>query len=123
MIGGLGDLGLVVMGAVTPIVSVLVGDEADTLNAGKFLFDRGYYVQSVLFPAVPYHAGVLRIQCNANHVDAEIEGLIGAFRGADPGHDAPPALRPGAAPGSAPTGASSPFEVEPPWSASAAGSS
>ena len=51
---GLSELGLVVMGGVTPIVSVLVGDEADTLNAGKFLFDRGYYVQSVLFPAVPY---------------------------------------------------------------------
>ncbi len=79
VIGGLTDLGLVVMGSVTPIVSVLIGDEADTLNAGKFLFDRGYYVQSVLFPAVPYHSGVLRIQCNANHEDAEIEGLIGAF--------------------------------------------
>jgi 7-keto-8-aminopelargonate synthetase-like enzyme len=79
LIGGLAGLGLVVMGAVTPIVSVLIGDEADTLNAGKFLFDRGYYVQSVLFPAVPYHCGVLRIQCNANHEDAEIEGLIAAF--------------------------------------------
>jgi glycine C-acetyltransferase len=79
VIGGLADLGLVVMGAATPIVSVLVGDEADTLNAGKFLFDRGYYVQSVLFPAVPYHSGVLRIQCNANHVEAEIEGLLAAF--------------------------------------------
>jgi glycine C-acetyltransferase len=79
LIGGLTDLGLVVMGAVTPIVSILIGDEADTLNAGKFLFDRGYYVQSVLFPAVPYHSGVLRIQCNANHEDAEIEGLIEAF--------------------------------------------
>lgn len=79
VIGGLGDLGLVVMGSATPIVSVLVGDEADTLNAGKFLFDRGYYVQSVLFPAVPYHAGVLRIQCNANHAEAEIEGLLEAF--------------------------------------------
>jgi glycine C-acetyltransferase len=79
LVGGLTDLGLVVMGAVTPIVSVLVGDEADTLNAGKFLFDRGFYVQSVLFPAVPYHAGVLRVQCNANHDDAEIDGLIAAF--------------------------------------------
>jgi 7-keto-8-aminopelargonate synthetase-like enzyme len=76
---GLADLELVVMGAVTPIVSVLVGDESDTLNAGKFLFDRGFYVQSVLFPAVPYHAGVLRIQCNANHDDASIDGLIEAF--------------------------------------------
>jgi 7-keto-8-aminopelargonate synthetase-like enzyme len=76
---GLADLGLVVMGAATPIVSVLIGDESDTLNAGKFLFDRGYYVQSVLFPAVPYHAGVLRVQCNANHSEASIDGLVDAF--------------------------------------------
>ena len=76
---GLADLGLIVMGGATPIVSVLIGDEADTLNAGKFLFDQGYYVQSVLFPAVPYHAGVLRIQCNANHDEASIDGLVAAF--------------------------------------------
>jgi hypothetical protein len=36
-------------------------------------------VQSVLFPAVPYHAGVLRVQCNANHDDSSIDGLINAF--------------------------------------------
>ncbi|MFI5453936.1 MAG: aminotransferase class I/II-fold pyridoxal phosphate-dependent enzyme [Isosphaerales bacterium] len=76
---GLGNLGLIVMGGATPIVSVLIGDEAETLSAGKFLFDRGYYVQSVLFPAVPFHAGVLRVQCNANHDDASIDGLIDAF--------------------------------------------
>jgi glycine C-acetyltransferase len=76
---GLLDLDLVVMGGATPIVSVVIGDEADTLVAGKFLFDRGYYVQSVLFPAVPYHAGVLRVQCNANHDDGQIEGLLDAF--------------------------------------------
>jgi 7-keto-8-aminopelargonate synthetase-like enzyme len=76
---GLSALGLEVMGGATPIVSVKIGDEADTLKAGKFLFDQGYYVQSVLFPAVPYHAGVLRVQCNANHTDAAIDGLIGAF--------------------------------------------
>jgi hypothetical protein len=67
------------MGECSPIVSVLVGDEADTLRAGKFLFDRGYYVQSVLFPAVPYHSGVIRVQCNANHTDDQIDGLVRAF--------------------------------------------
>jgi hypothetical protein len=67
------------MGGATPIVSVFIGDEADTLRAGKFLFDRGYYVQSVLFPAVPYHGGVLRIQCNANHNESAIDGLLSAF--------------------------------------------
>jgi 7-keto-8-aminopelargonate synthetase-like enzyme len=76
---GLIDLGLVVLGAQTPILSVLIGDEEDTLNAGNFLFERGYYVQSVTFPAVPYHAGVLRIQLNANHLPESIAGLIEAI--------------------------------------------
>lgn len=76
---GLKRLGLVTSGGQTPIVSVLIGDEADTLNAGNILFERGYYVQSVTFPAVPYHAGVLRIQVNANHRSEAIVGLLAAF--------------------------------------------
>jgi 7-keto-8-aminopelargonate synthetase-like enzyme len=73
-------LGLTVIGGQTPIISILVGDEADTLRAGRLLFDRGFYVQSVLFPAVPYRAGVLRIQVNANHTAAELTGLLEALR-------------------------------------------
>jgi 7-keto-8-aminopelargonate synthetase-like enzyme len=76
---GAQKLGLALLGGQTPILSVLVGDEADTLNAGSFLFERGYYVQSVTFPAVPYHAGVLRVQVNANHLKESIDGLLGAF--------------------------------------------
>jgi 7-keto-8-aminopelargonate synthetase-like enzyme len=76
---GLRGLNLVVLGGVTPIVSVLAGDEEDTLKAGNFLFERGFYVQSVTFPAVPYHAGVLRIQVNANHTAESIDGLVAAF--------------------------------------------
>ena len=75
---GLAELDLVVSGGATPILSVSVGDEVDTLRAGKSLFDQGS-VQSVLFPAVPYHGGVIRVQCNSNHTDAEIDGLIAAF--------------------------------------------
>jgi 7-keto-8-aminopelargonate synthetase-like enzyme len=76
---GFSRLGLAVLGGDTPIVSVLVGDEGETLNAGGFLFDRGFYVQSVTFPAVPYHAGVLRIQVNANHKIDSIDRLLDAF--------------------------------------------
>jgi 7-keto-8-aminopelargonate synthetase-like enzyme len=76
---GLKRLGLAVLGGKPPIVSVLVGDEADTLAAGRFLFDRGYYVQSVVFPAVPYRAGVLRIQVNANHPPEAVDGLLDAM--------------------------------------------
>jgi 7-keto-8-aminopelargonate synthetase-like enzyme len=79
LVNGATRLGLAVLGGETPIVSVLVGDEADTLNAGRFLFERGYYVQSVTFPAVPYHGGVLRIQVNANHSSDSIDGLVNAL--------------------------------------------
>jgi glycine C-acetyltransferase len=78
---GLAGLGLTFQGGQTPIVSVLVGDEGDTLRAGWMLFEKGYYVQSVTFPAVQYHAGVLRIQVNANHTREQIAGLLGAVAG------------------------------------------
>ncbi|MFO0969328.1 MAG: pyridoxal phosphate-dependent aminotransferase family protein [Gemmataceae bacterium] len=77
---GARDLGLAVLGQEAPIVSILIGDEEMTLAAGHFLFEQGYYVQSVTFPAVPYHAGVLRIQINANHQIDAIEGLLTALQ-------------------------------------------
>jgi 7-keto-8-aminopelargonate synthetase-like enzyme len=79
LVDGLSGLGLALLGGQTPIISVLVGDEGDTLNSGQLLFEQGYYVQSVTFPAVPYHGGVLRIQVNANHTRESIAGLIDAF--------------------------------------------
>lgn len=79
LVRGATQLGLVLLGGQTAIVSILIGDEDITLQAGKFLFEKGYYVQSVTFPAVPYHAGVLRIQVNANHPPAAIDGLVAAL--------------------------------------------
>ncbi|MBV9125786.1 MAG: pyridoxal phosphate-dependent aminotransferase family protein, partial [Planctomycetes bacterium] len=73
---GAARLGLTVLGGQTPIISLLVGDEEETLKAGYFLFEKGYYVQSVTFPAVPYHAGVLRVQVNSNHLPESIDGLV-----------------------------------------------
>ena len=73
---GAEQLGLVVLGGLVPIISVLVGSEEATLQAGRFLFERGYYVQSVIFPAVPHGSGVLRVQVNANHELAQIDGLL-----------------------------------------------
>lgn len=76
---GATDLGMIVLGGQTPILSILIGDEDVTLKAGRFLFEKGFYVQSVTFPAVPYHGGVLRIQVNANHKPEAIEGLVDAL--------------------------------------------
>ncbi len=72
-------MGLTVMGGEAPIVSVTIGEIEQTLEAGKWLFDRGYYVQSATYPAVPINAGVLRIQVNANHSLQSIDGLLTAM--------------------------------------------
>jgi len=76
---GLRGLDLIVGGGVAPIVSVQVGDIEETFAAGKWLFDRGYYVQSATYPAVGIYEGLIRIQVNANHWPAAIDGLIAAF--------------------------------------------
>jgi glycine C-acetyltransferase len=76
---GLRSLDLIVGGGVAPIVSVQVGDIEETFAAGKWLFDRGYYVQSATYPAVGISEGLLRIQVNANHSTAAIDGLLSAF--------------------------------------------
>lgn len=78
-VDGATKLGLTVLGGLVPIVSVLVGPEDSTLRAGRFLFERGYYVQSVVFPAVPHGAGVLRVQINSNHPTEAIDGLLEAL--------------------------------------------
>jgi glycine C-acetyltransferase len=78
-VDGARSLGLAVQGGLTPIISILVGDKGHTFQAGRFLFDHGYYVQSVTFPAVPYGAGVLRVQINANHEPDAIAGLLEAL--------------------------------------------
>ena len=79
LVAGADGLGLAVLGGLVPIVSVLIGEEEATLRAGRFLFDRGFYVQSVVFPAVPHGAGVLRMQVNANHTAEAIDGLLAAL--------------------------------------------
>jgi 7-keto-8-aminopelargonate synthetase-like enzyme len=79
LVAGAHSLGLAVFGQETPIVAILVQDEEKTFRAGKWLFDRGYYVQSVIFPAVPLGGGILRIQVNANHSPDCVDGLLSAL--------------------------------------------
>src|SRR4029079_6040722 len=42
LVAGASALGLLVLGGLTPIISVLIGDEEATLRAGLFLFERGF---------------------------------------------------------------------------------
>jgi 7-keto-8-aminopelargonate synthetase-like enzyme len=76
---GIRAIGLTALGSDAAIVSVTVGDIEQTLKAGKWLFDRGFYVQSATYPAVPVLSGLLRIQVNANHTEEDVDGLLAAL--------------------------------------------
>jgi 7-keto-8-aminopelargonate synthetase-like enzyme len=66
-------------GGESPIVSVILGEIETALVAGKWLFDRGFYVQSAHYPAVPINGSLLRIQVNANHPPRAIDELLNAL--------------------------------------------
>jgi glycine C-acetyltransferase len=77
---GIRTLGLAVHGSGdSPIVSIRVGDIGNALRAGRWLFDRGFHVQSVHYPGVPARGSLLRIQVNANHPDEAIDELLNAL--------------------------------------------
>jgi len=79
LVQGAQSLGIAVRGGDSPIVSIVIGDGQETFLAGNWLFDRGYYVQSVTYPAVPFNGSLLRIQVNANHTAEAIDGLLNAL--------------------------------------------
>ena len=93
---GLAELGLTVMGGATPIVSILIGDEGDTLNAGKFLFDRGYLRAVGPVPGRPLPRGGAADPVQRQPRDRVDRGIDRGLRGAD-ANDEPlgsnPALR------------------------------
>jgi 7-keto-8-aminopelargonate synthetase-like enzyme len=76
---GLRSLKLGFQGGEAGIVAVAIGEIEATFIAGKWLFDRGFYVQSATYPAVPIMSGVLRIQVNANHTPEAIDQLLVAL--------------------------------------------
>lgn len=59
-----------------PIQSIIIGSDIKTFFAGRFLFEKGLYVNSVTFPAVPKGQGILRLSLNANHSQEDLEGLL-----------------------------------------------
>ena len=76
---GLDALGIEHHGGGSAIVSLVVGDLEKTFDTGRKLFDRGFYAQSATYPAVPIHAGMLRVQINANHPPEAIDGFLNAI--------------------------------------------
>ena len=73
-------LGFEVMARETCIVPVIIGDEELCERYSQVLNERGFHVDSILFPAVPRGQGRLRFMMNANHTRTQIDNLLNVMK-------------------------------------------
>jgi 7-keto-8-aminopelargonate synthetase-like enzyme len=63
----------------TPIVPVVVGDEAAALDAAARLLEAGLLVPAIRPPTVPPGTSRLRVTLSAAHTDDQVDRLVGAL--------------------------------------------
>jgi 8-amino-7-oxononanoate synthase len=73
----------------TPIVPVVLGDEATALAAADVLLRQGLLVPAIRPPTVPVGTSRLRVALSAAHTDDQIDRLVAALRTLRPAPAAP----------------------------------
>jgi glycine C-acetyltransferase len=63
----------------TPITPVVIGDEKDTQNFSKRLYEEGVYAKSIVFPTVPKGTGRVRNMPSAAHTKEMLDKAIAAY--------------------------------------------
>ena len=77
---GFEALGLRLIDAGTPILSVVIGEDLPTLEFNRLLFAEGVFVNPVLPPAVPPGMSLLRTSYMATHTQEDLDHILRAFR-------------------------------------------
>lgn len=75
----LNKLGIDTLASDTQIIPAIIGSEADTLAAARFMEDRGLLTVAIRPPTVPPGGGRLRLALSAAHTDEDINALTDAF--------------------------------------------
>jgi len=66
----------------TPIISIEIGSEADTVEFWKNLYEMGLYVNAAVYPAVPPKRSLLRASVMASHEKEHLDRAIDIFNSA-----------------------------------------
>lgn len=77
---GLQKINVPVLESLSPIIPILIGDEKKALEAAQGLFEEGFFVPAVRYPAVAKGKARLRVTVSAAHSESEIDWLIAAFK-------------------------------------------
>jgi 8-amino-7-oxononanoate synthase len=72
-------LGFDIGNSTTPVIPIIIGDDALTLMTWKLLFEAGVFVNPVLTPAVPTGRQLLRTSYMATHTDEQLDRVLEIF--------------------------------------------
>ena len=76
---GYASLGFQTGNSQTPIIPILIGDDAKTFAFWHALFDAGIYVNAVVPPAVPPALSLLRTSYMATHTYEQLDRVLDTF--------------------------------------------
>jgi 7-keto-8-aminopelargonate synthetase-like enzyme len=79
MMKGFRELGFNIGGTQTPIIPVIVGDDATCFALWKELFDAGLYTNPIISPGVPEGMALLRTSYMATHTRLQLERALDIF--------------------------------------------
>jgi 8-amino-7-oxononanoate synthase len=63
----------------SPIIPILLGSDADALQAADRLKEHGFHVQAIRPPTVPEGTARLRLTVSAQHTNGQIDSLLKAM--------------------------------------------
>ncbi|SFA97048.1 2-amino-3-ketobutyrate coenzyme A ligase [Lentibacillus halodurans] len=76
---GLKKLGFDIGDSETPITPCILGDEKDTQDFSKRLYEEGVYAKSIVFPTVPRGTGRVRNMPTAAHTKEMLDNALFAY--------------------------------------------
>jgi 8-amino-7-oxononanoate synthase len=65
----------------SPIIPIIIGDEAATVETSRRLYERGVFVPAIRFPTVPKGKARLRVTVTAAHERSDVQQFLGEFGG------------------------------------------
>ena len=63
----------------SPVIPVMVGDDAKTFMLWKALREQGIFTNPVVYPAVPHGKALIRTSYSATHTDEELDTVLACF--------------------------------------------
>ncbi len=63
----------------SPVIPVMVGDDAKTFMLWKALRKQGVFTNPVVYPAVPHGQALIRTSYSATHTDEELDTVLACF--------------------------------------------